>query len=47
MSKIEVTEDKVICTVEGNGRKSTVTTEISKITSVITIDASFVILNGK
>lgn len=43
MSKIEMTEDKVICTVKGNEQESTVTTAAS----VITIIASKVILSGK
>lgn len=42
MSKIEMTEDKIISTVEGNGQKSTVTTTAS----TITIKASKITLVG-
>lgn len=42
MSKIEMTEDKVICTVENNGRKSEVTTTAS----AITMEASKITLVG-
>jgi len=42
MSKIEMTVDKVTCTVESNGHKSVVTTT----TSAITIEASKIILVG-
>ncbi|WP_312506948.1 hypothetical protein [Lysinibacillus sp.] len=42
MSTIEMTEGKIICTVEGNGRKSTVTTTAS----TITVEASKIMLVG-
>lgn len=42
MSKIEVTEDKIISTVEGNGYKS----EVITTASTITIKASKITLVG-
>lgn len=42
MSKIEMTEDKIISTVEGNGQKSTITTTAS----TITVEASKIMLVG-
>ena len=43
MSTIEMSEDKMVCTVEGNGEKSVVTISAS----VITLETSKVNLEGE